>query len=66
MKIYLNAMYNFDFLFRSVKNILIFNVTALRDYCTFLKILLTENKIDLVMLCPIVTSINNRRPGNYI
>uniref|UniRef100_A0A2S2NRM7 tetrahydrofolate synthase n=1 Tax=Schizaphis graminum TaxID=13262 RepID=A0A2S2NRM7_SCHGA len=44
------------------KNILIFNVTALRDYSTFLKILLSENKIDLVLLCPIVTLINNRRP----
>ncbi|XP_025425905.1 putative folylpolyglutamate synthase isoform X2 [Sipha flava] len=45
----------------NVKNILIFNVTALRDYGTFLKILSTVNKIDLVLLCPIVTSIMNRR-----
>ncbi|XP_060838106.1 folylpolyglutamate synthase, mitochondrial isoform X1 [Rhopalosiphum padi] len=44
------------------KNILIFNVTALRDYSTFLNILFSENKIDLVLLCPIVTLINNRRP----
>lgn len=46
----------------NVQNILIFNVTALRDYYTFLKILLTENKIDLVLLCPIITSLDNRRP----
>lgn len=55
---------DFSYLFRSIKNILIFNVTALRDYHTFLKILLAENKIDLVLLCPIVTVINNHRPGN--
>jgi len=58
-------MSNFIFIFRNIKNILIFNVTALRDYSTFLKILLSENKIDVVLLCPIVTLINNHRPGIY-
>jgi len=53
-------------LFRYIKHILLFNITALRDYNTFLKILLSDNKIDLVLLCPIITSINNRRPGNEI
>lgn len=56
--------YLFLYVFRNIKNILIFNVTALRDYHTFLKILLIGNKIDLVLLCPIVTSNNNRRLGN--
>ncbi|VVC44588.1 Hypothetical protein CINCED_3A007323 [Cinara cedri] len=46
-----------------IKNILLFNVTAQRDYNTFLKILLTENKIDLILLCPIFTSICSHRPG---
>jgi len=64
MKEYKNSIYNFIFIFRNIQNILIFNVTALRDYCTFLKIILTENKIDLVLICPIITSIDNRRPGN--
>lgn len=43
---------------------LLFNVTALRDYHTFLKTLLCDNKMDLVLLCPIITSLNNRRLGN--
>ncbi|KAL4143021.1 hypothetical protein QTP88_005400 [Uroleucon formosanum] len=46
----------------NTQNILIFNVTALRDYYKFLKIILAENKIDLVLICPIITSIVNRRP----
>lgn len=62
----LNQIKNFYYLFfRRVKNILIFNITGLRDYNSFLKILLTENKIDLVLLSPIITSIKNRRPGNF-
>ncbi|XP_050519960.1 folylpolyglutamate synthase, mitochondrial [Daktulosphaira vitifoliae] len=47
---------------KKTKNILIFNVTGKRDYETFLKILLSENRIDLVILCPIVTYLNENRP----
>lgn len=61
-----NSMYNFIFIFRNTQNILIFNVTALRDYYKFLKIILAENKIDLVLICPIITSIVNHRPGNHL
>lgn len=53
----------FFFTFRKTKNILIFNVTGKRDYETFLKILLKENRMDLVIVCPIVTCLNDNRPG---
>jgi len=53
-------------LLKYIKHILLFNIMALRDYNTFLKILLSDNKIDLVLLCPIITSINNPQPGNEI
>ncbi|XP_050441458.1 putative folylpolyglutamate synthase isoform X2 [Adelges cooleyi] len=53
-----------------VKNILIFNITAQRDYRTFLHILLNGNEIDLVILCPIITYFNDSRPDavdrNYV